>query len=231
MWQLRRLEVVGWAVLAYGIAANQSTIILWALTTVFGSPADAPEWILGNIVLISPAFPLFLGFVALLRLKLGGIEIGPLVGFSRKAIGRDLCIGALVGALSILITVVSLRVASSALPAPRLGDFPAHFHIYFATVGALIPGICEEIYFRGLIFRIGDTLPKIILLPLSALAFALWHVGTPIYLIHTFVLGMIWGALFLSTGRLAPSILAHAFANMGFGLLMLSGLEIWVLPS
>ncbi len=64
------------------------------------------------------------------------------------------------------------------------------------------------------------------LLPVSALAFALWHVGTPIYLIHTFVLGMIWGALFLSTGRLAPSIFAHVFANMGFGLLLLSGLEI-----
>lgn len=226
MWQLRRLEIVGWVFLAYGIAANQSTILVWALTTVFGSPVDAPEWMLQNIVLISPAFPLFLGLAALLRLRLGGIAIGPLVGFSRKTIGSDLRVGMLVGALSILITIVSLRVASSALPVPRLGDFPTHFHIYFATVGALIPGICEEIYFRGLIFRIGDPLPKFVLLPVSALAFALWHVGTPIYLIHTFVLGMIWGAVFLSTGRLAPSIFAHVFANMGFGLLLLSGLEI-----
>jgi membrane protease YdiL (CAAX protease family) len=138
----------------------------------------------------------------------------------------DLALGALVGAISLAVTVTSLRLMSSHVALPPIEQFPVAMHIFFATVGALVPGVFEELYFRGLLFRVGAGAPKTLLVFVSAAAFAVWHIGTPAYLPHTFLLGLLWGTLFAATGRLAPSIIAHIVANASFGVLLISGYKL-----
>jgi membrane protease YdiL (CAAX protease family) len=99
-------------------------------------------------------------------------------------------------------------------------------HVYFMTIGALVPGVCEELFFRGMLMRVGSHLPKTVLIMLTAAAFSAWHIGTPAYLPHTFLLGLIFGVLATVTRRLAPSIIAHTIANAGMGLLFLLGINI-----
>ena len=61
---------------------------------------------------------------------------------------------------------------------------------------------------------------------ISAGVFAVWHIGSPAYLVHTFLLGLIWGVLFVRTGRLLPAIIAHCTANSLFGLSLYFGLPL-----
>ena len=103
---------------------------------------------------------------------------------------------------------------------------PVPVHLYFMTIGAIVPGVCEELFFRGMMVRVGSHLPKAGLIALTAVAFSLWHVGTPAYLPHTFLLGLIFGMLASVTGRLAPSIVGHTVANTGMGIVFLSGFNI-----
>ena len=52
-------------------------LILGALDALYGDVSQAPPALLRNLIFISPAFPLLLGIVAWVRLKAGGIAIGP----------------------------------------------------------------------------------------------------------------------------------------------------------
>ena len=194
---------------------------------IYGAPSDAPTSVLQNLSLVSPVFPLFIGILALVRLAFAGTSFGTLAGFSRSTIGSDFAWGLSLGAVAIFVTVWSMRAVATYAPLPPFNQFPIYFHLYFATVGAIIPGVFEEIYFRGLLIRIGEGMPKIVLLLLSATAFSIWHIGTPAYLPHTFILGLMWGIMALLTGRLAPSIIAHVTANSGFGMVLLSGYEVF----
>lgn len=77
-----------------------------------------------------------------------------------------------------------------------------------------------------MMMRVGNRLPNAGLIALTAVAFSAWYVGTPAYLPHTFLLGLIFGILAGVTGRLATSIVAHTVANAGTGLVFLSGFDI-----
>jgi membrane protease YdiL (CAAX protease family) len=103
---------------------------------------------------------------------------------------------------------------------------PPPVHLYFMTIGALVPGVCEELFFRGMMMKVGSRLPRVAIIVLTAIAFSVWHIGTPAYLPHTFLLGLIFGILANASGRLAPSMIAHTIANAGMGLLLLSGFNI-----
>jgi membrane protease YdiL (CAAX protease family) len=221
------MEPFAWGALAAVISFNQSAILVFALKAVYGDPATAPAALLQNLSYVSPAFPLLLGLLALARLKAGRHSLRALFGFSADALARDLLVGVGAAALSIAVTVASLRVMAGYFPSPSYGALPTAFHLYFATIGAVVPGVCEELYFRGLMFRVRSGWPRLWLLALSAAAFSLWHVGAPIYLLHTFVLGLLWGAMFMMFGRLAPGVIAHVMANAGFGLLLLGGFEVF----
>lgn len=220
------IELLLWGGIAVLIATHTSDIIVFALTALYGDPASAQPQVISKLAYVSPVFPLMLGVLAVLRLKLGGVNIGALIGFSGRNLAGDLVIGLVAGAVSVAIAVTSLRIMSNHFPAPPFGAMPMSMHIYYASVGALIPGIFEELYFRGMLFRVADAVPKIILLLLSAVFFALWHVSSPIYLAHTFILGLLWGVIAWRTGRVAPAILAHCVANAGFGLLLLRGYAV-----
>lgn len=220
------VELMAWMVLAYAVAAHQTQIIGFLLTAIWGAPSNVPPAVLQHLAYVSPLFPLFLGGLALVRLAIAGRTRESVIFFSAAKLPVDLVLGVAIGAASVAITIVSLRLLSAHVPLPPLDHFPPAMHLYFATIGAVVPGIFEEIYFRGLVFRVGEGLPGALLVLIGAVGFAVWHIGTPAYLVHTFILGLIWAALVAATGRLAPSIFAHSFANAGFGFLLLSGFTI-----
>ncbi len=78
----------------------------------------------------------------------------------------------------------------------------------------LVAPLCEEIVFRGLILgALKGNMPRIAAILLSALAFSLIHLPSPIALGYTFVLGLILGFVFYYTKSLLPCILAHTLFN------------------
>jgi membrane protease YdiL (CAAX protease family) len=216
-------EVLAWSALAYLLATSSSPIIVFTLGAVYGDPAAAPASVLQNLIYVSPVFPLILGVLAIARLKLGGDNVWRRIGLFGKTLPRDVLIGAAAGVVCIGLALVSLRIAAHYVDVPPMHLLPPPVHVYFMTIGALVPGVCEELFFRGMLMRVGTHLPKAVLIILTAAAFSVWHVGTPAYLPHTFLLGLIFGVFATVTGRLAPSIIAHTIANAGMGLLLLSG--------
>lgn len=227
MVKIRNLaEVLAWSALAYLLASNSSPIIVFTLGAVYGDPAAAPASVLQNLIYVSPIFPLILGMLAIARLKLGGDNVWSRIGLFGKTLPRDVVIGAAAGVVSIGVALVSLRIAAHYVDVPPMHLLPPPVHVYFMTIGALVPGVCEELFFRGMMMKVGARLPQAALIILTAAAFSVWHVGMPAYLPHTFLLGLIFGILASVTGRLAPSIIAHTIANAGMGMLILSGFNV-----
>jgi sodium transport system permease protein len=93
----------------------------------------------------------------------------------------------------------------------QLGDDPMPLWVVWLVLG-LTPGVCEELFFRGLIFsgmrRLGAW-PAVLL---TALLFALAHAS--IYrLLPTFILGVVLGVLRWRSGSVVPGIAMHAVNN------------------
>ncbi len=92
---------------------------------------------------------------------------------------------------------------------------PTTFPLYLLAIllMAVIPAICEELLFRGVILqglrsRFGDWAS----IALSALMFALMH-GNLQQFVYPFILGGIMGWLVLRTGSLVSSMLVHFINN------------------
>ncbi|MGD9902397.1 MAG: ABC transporter permease subunit/CPBP intramembrane protease [Vicinamibacterales bacterium] len=93
----------------------------------------------------------------------------------------------------------------------QLGDDPMPLWVVWLVIG-LTPAICEELFFRGLVFsglrRLGAW-PAVLL---SALLFGLAHAS--IYrLLPTFALGVLLGLLRWRSGSIVPGIVMHAVNN------------------
>jgi len=201
-------------------------LIVGALDLFYGDVANAPPALLRNLILISPAFPLLLGFVAFLRLRAGGFGLGAVLGFTRLTIGSDLLLGTMIGGFGLATALISLWLLSPVLPVPPFHQIPVPAHLYLATIGAIVPGVCEELFFRGMLFKVLAPAPRWLIVLGTALAFSLWHVSNPIYLPHTFLLGLVLGAAVAARGRLAPAIIGHTLANASFGAWILAGLPV-----
>lgn len=79
---------------------------------------------------------------------------------------------------------------------------------------ALLPGLSEELFFRGLIMRFAAKRARTIVFPLvvSAALFAMMH--SNIYgMLSIFLAGMLLGTIYYLTGSLWCSIIAHACYN------------------
>jgi membrane protease YdiL (CAAX protease family) len=92
-----------------------------------------------------------------------------------------------------------------ALRGPLLGLTPSRIALL-----SLLSATGEELFFRA-------ALTPSVGLWASALIFGLCHatpdVGGPSWSIWAFVMGLVFGALFLASGSLLPSMLAHALIN------------------
>lgn len=224
---MRRLvECLLYCAFAVLLMLFNEPMIIGALNAFYGDLGNVPPAVLGNLVLVSPLFPLLLGIVAIVRLKVGGVDLVRLLGFSRSTAGSDLLLGIAVGAIGLATALVSLWLLSPFLAVPPFRQLPLHAHLYLATIGAVVPGVCEELFFRGMLMKVAAPAPRWLLVTGSALAFALWHIASPIYLPHTFILGLILGTVFVARGRLAPAIIGHTLANASFGVWIMSGLPV-----
>lgn len=140
-----------------------------------------------------------------------------LIGDILHGIGLALlCVCAFIGSIQLL------RLLS--LPSINMSSLTWIHHLYFATIGAIIPGVIEEIYFRGFLFEEFKELHPAFLIGITSLSFAFWHILSPPYLLHTFIIGMILGTAYFKTKRLLPIMVAHTVANVSAGLLFSLGL-------
>ena len=137
---------------------------------------------------------------------------------------QDVGIGIGLAFLCVMLFLGSLRLLQLlGLATPDFSSFsPAH-HIYFATLGALMPGIGEEIYFRGFLRKKFEDFRPAGWILITSLSFAFWHILSPSYLLHTFLIGIVLGIAVHRTQRLLPVIVAHTLTNAAGGLLLLSG--------
>jgi membrane protease YdiL (CAAX protease family) len=78
---------------------------------------------------------------------------------------------------------------------------------------AVLPAICEELLFRGLLLRaLASRFSSEIAVLISALVFAGYHMSL-VQLIPTFTLGLVAGALTLRAHSVVPAMLAHLLNN------------------
>jgi len=77
---------------------------------------------------------------------------------------------------------------------------------------AVTPGICEELMFRGFVFRFFEKKNKWFAIWASAALFALFHLD-PYRFLPVMVLGIMLGWLLYRTNSIFPSMLSHALNN------------------
>jgi sodium transport system permease protein len=77
---------------------------------------------------------------------------------------------------------------------------------------AVLPGICEELMFRGFLFRFFENKNKWFAIWISAALFALFHLD-PYRFLPVLFLGVILGWLMFKTNSIFPSMLSHAMNN------------------
>lgn len=89
---------------------------------------------------------------------------------------------------------------------------PIIFIIAIIVVG-ILPAICEELIFRGIILNSFNKYNKVVAIVLSSLLFMIMHMSIE-QTIYQFVLGLILGFVVIKTGSLLASITLHAVNNI-----------------
>ena len=134
-------------------------------------------------------------------------------------------------------------IASFAMPEEGLATLP--LEVAFSAVIALPLAFGEELGWRGYLLPHLSAMPRGRALLLSGLLHGIWHLpillltpyyhstGNPLIIVALFlatltVAGVVYGYLRLTTGSTWPAVLAHAIANVVWG--MLSGLTIAASP-
>jgi len=84
--------------------------------------------------------------------------------------------------------------------------------LFELIVVALLPAICEEIFFRGFVMRAFERYSKVSAVLLSSVAFAVMH-GNLQQLLYAFILGIILGTVVMITDSLLASSIIHFTLN------------------
>jgi sodium transport system permease protein len=97
------------------------------------------------------------------------------------------------------------RVLAELVDRPPLG--------YALAMFALLPAVCEEILFRGVLARsLGRRLPIAVGAAISAAVFAAYHLSV-VQALPTFTLGFVLGLIAIRADSVVPAIVAHAINN------------------
>ena len=96
-------------------------------------------------------------------------------------------------------------------------------------VVALTPGICEEVLFRGFLFRFFERYGSAKAIVISAALFAVFHLD-PFRLLPVFLLGMLLGYLTYRSKSLITSMLSHTVNNALAIFLVTYASEPWLKP-
>jgi membrane protease YdiL (CAAX protease family) len=140
------------------------------------------------------------------------------------------------GVLIVLITILSYPVALffnliamtilstfgklEQLPIPMADNFKDY--IILMLIISVSAGICEEVFFRGLMMRGYERLGKANAIALTAILFGVFHFNVQ-NLLGPIVLGLIFGYLVYQTNSLYAGIIGH-MANNGFAVTLGYGL-------
>ena len=108
-------------------------------------------------------------------------------------------------ALNVLPPEVFGQLGGAASPAS--GNAPSLLGALVSR--AVMPGVLEEVVFRGLVlYALAARMSKRRAIVISALCFAAWHQRIE-RMPDTLLAGLLYGWLFVRTGSLLPSMLAH----------------------
>lgn len=201
----------------------QTTLPLVLQLTYGGLNNVNPE-IFFYLPFISPLFPLVLFLIAYPQLKKSEVAESKLVVTKKDTLATDIYVGVGVGVVCVLVFVGSLAALRSlSYSVPDFSAMSYVHHLFFSTIGAIVPGIAEEVYFRGFLMHKFSNFKPALLILITSLSFASWHILSPSYLPHTFLIGVILGITYYCTKRLLPVMIAHTLANMSAGVLILKG--------
>ncbi len=219
---MRRLARWLWFLLPPCIVLAFDKLIVMALTSWHQAFGELAPQVFFYLPFLS-VFPPLLLFAISVRQR----RINPdrrVIICNRQHWQSDVRLGCIIGLLCIIEFVCSqMALRKLGVAAPNLSSLSLTHHVFFSTIGAMIPGISEELYFRGFLkARFGDLRPTLLIVLASA-SFSLWHILTPSYLLHTFIIGLTLGITVNQTQRLLPAMIAHTLANMLAGILILKG--------
>lgn len=111
---------------------------------------------------------------------------------------------------AIFVSIISLikPLHPDGLPI-EISQIPFLWSVLFV---AIIPGICEEIVFRGTILRAYEKLGIKKAIIISAILFAMFHFAL-INFMGPLILGIVFGVMVYKTNSIYSSMIAHAFNN------------------
>lgn len=164
---------------------------------------------------------LVLLWIAVRQLRRSGTSVSGLIGFDPERLSRDLGLGVVIAVVASGVVLLSLRAVEPIFGAGEI-PFPRWAILWWTLVTSITAGVGEELYFRGFLFERLGRLSAPVLLSVTSLAFAVWHIA-PNMLLHTFLLGLGFGWIYLRMGRLFPVVLGHVFTDVLGGMWMLAG--------
>jgi sodium transport system permease protein len=177
-------------------------------------------------VLLAITLPRAWGFVVA-QLALAAVAVG-VVGYGRRSLAQArravglggarlrgfaaaIAIGATAWYLNMRLVAVlpipehQVRVLAALVDGPSLWVSLAMF--------AVLPAVCEEIVFRGLLARaLGSQLPMVTAVAVSAVVFSAYHLSL-VQAVPTLTLGAVLSILAIRADSVLPSVVAHALNN------------------
>jgi len=211
----------GWTLLPVLLMFVGANLVFAAFMARLGDPRAAGEASMGIGPVTWSLVHVALFAVAARQLRRSGTSVREVIGYRRESLGSDAG-----QAFALAVGGVAIIVAAQALQAPLFGDEPIPFHrwaiVWWTLVTSVTAGVAEELYFRGFLFRRLGFLSAPALVGVTSLAFSVWHIA-PNLLLHTFLVGVLWGWAYLRAGRLFPVMLAHVATDVAGGVFMLLG--------
>lgn len=159
------------------------------------------------------------GVAAFLTAKMRGVNFRENTGITKRVNGK-LALFAFLTAVVCLyffsdLTQVFLDFLSLLGYRQILGDIAINNfwqYLAYVLVACITPAVCEEVLFRGVIASGFKKFGNAVAICLSALIFMLMH-GNAEQTIHQFLIGLILGYIFISTGNIWVGVLIHFFNN------------------
>lgn len=193
----------GQAIVLFGIAC--------VLMVTIGFPTQAISTKIGLVITL--VFVLLLPAIIFSRWK--GVPVRGALRLRRISpalVAASLLAGAGGWAIAATLAMSLQKAGLPSLPVAGMSPETPAALLILLFVGALMPGVCEECFFRGAIQGILERRGKWFAIVLSAVLFGLFHMD-PIRIVAASVLGIFFGWLVVRTGSLYPAILAHLANN------------------
>ncbi len=150
--------------------------------------------------------------ISLKATKLEFKKINPIVAIACAVLGILFVIGfyALIeGCFGTLFEMWGILTDESPIPLNNFG-----WYVFYIVVFALVPAICEEVIFRGIIFSgLKRGIGSLWAIILSSLLFALIHQKINQF-IYPFILGVVVATIMNKTNNIFYTILLHFFNNL-----------------